>query len=81
MWLKQSKESGEEEKSEKSEKFGGEIDAGLLCHFKDSGFDFLQRKMRSHQKFLHTRKMARRGGGIRLTLLKGTNLQQVVNKL
>lgn len=53
---------GEEEQEERSEKLGVGDDAGLLCHLKDFGCDFLLRKIRSHQKILCTRKMAWRVG-------------------
>lgn len=59
-----SKDGGEEqeERSEKTQKLGVGDDAGLSCHLKDFGCDFLLRKIRSHQKILCTRKMAWRGG-------------------
>lgn len=63
-WEEQkSKEGGEEqeERSEKSEKLRVGDDAGLSCHLKEFGCDFLLRKI-SHWKILCTRKMAWRGG-------------------
>lgn len=77
---KQRKWEGAGGKIQEVREAGGRNDAGLLCHFKDSGCDFLLRKMRSHQKVLYTKKkIAWRGGEIRL-MLKSTNWQQVVNK-
>lgn len=56
-------EEEQEERSEKSKKLGVGDDAGLPCHLKDFGCDFLLRKIRSHLKVLCTRKMAWKGVG------------------